>query len=88
MWCCPRFVALDSLLGPEDAVWLQVDGGITVETIAQCADACRCLRRRQLRVRPGRSRQGGRDAAGRRAAGDSSGGLDPPLRGRLAPNRR
>ena len=49
---------------------------------------CRRLRRRQLRVRPGRSRQGGRDAAGRRAASDSSGGLDPPLRGRLALNTR
>jgi ribulose-phosphate 3-epimerase len=27
------------MLGPESAVWLQVDGGITADTIARCADA-------------------------------------------------
>ena len=35
----PKIRRARQLIGPEDAIWLQVDGGITVETIAQCADA-------------------------------------------------
>jgi ribulose-phosphate 3-epimerase len=35
----PKIRRARQLLGPDDAVWLQVDGGVTVETIARCADA-------------------------------------------------
>ena len=47
-------------------VWVQVDGGVSAETIERCADGgCRRLRRR-LRGLPGR--RPGRGGAGRCAA--------------------
>jgi ribulose-phosphate 3-epimerase len=35
----PKIRRARQLLGPDNAVWLQVDGGVTVDTIARCADA-------------------------------------------------
>jgi ribulose-phosphate 3-epimerase len=35
----PKIRRARQLLGPDDAVWLQVDGGVTADTIARCADA-------------------------------------------------